>query len=512
MALNDITFQLGQGGKGRPLPGQDFISGMVFYCADGSLPAGLSTGNRVKQLFGISDAEAIGILDTHVGETKGTATITVTADGATGDTVTLTAAEPLGALVVLGTYVRAAGDTSTTLVAAGIVAAINAGTKTHGYSAANTAAVITLTARPGLGAFATTLSDSIVGTVALTLGAFSGGVGSVNDVWHYHISEYFRMQPQGNLWVGFYPVPGGAYSFSEVATLQNASRGTIRQFGLWLTKAFASGDATALDTQCKALVTAHKETIAWLAEDISAVEDISTLTDLSTLTANTVSVNISQDGAALGATLFAALGKSITNLGAALGAEALIKVSASIAQPISSLNISDGTENDVIAFANGVIVNDPNASDPTAMDNLLSTLNSCRYIFLRNFTGYAGSYFNDNHTAIAVSSDYAYRNDNRTIQKATRGVYAALIPILNSELDLNADGTMTNVQIEALITAADVPLKTMVTNTEISARAIIIDPTQNVTSTSQVVVQVQIVANGIARNILVPIGYKQSLS
>lgn len=511
MALNDIEFQLGQGGLGRPATGEDFISAMPFYCADSDLPSGLSTTNRAKQLFQIGDAEAIGILNTHVGEVKATGTITVTAFGATGDTAVLTSKEPLGVVAALGTYVRKVGDTTDTLVATGVAATINAGTSTHGYVAVAAAAIVTVTARPGLGVYATLLAATIVGTVAVTVVQFSGGVGSVNDVWHYHIQRFFVRNPKGVLYVGFYPIPG-SYTFSEVASLQNFGRAKIRQFGLWLSKAFAHGDATALDTMCKSLVTAHKETIAWLAEDISTVSDISTLYDLRLLTANTVSVNISQDGAALGATLFAAYGKSITNMGDALGAESLIGVSDSIAQPIASLNVSDGTENDVIAFANGVIINDPNASDPSAMDNLLSQMNDYRYIFLRNFTGYGGSYFNDNHTAIAKTSDYAYRNDNRTIQKATRGVYQALIPTLNGKLILNTDGTLTNTQLEALVNLADGPLLQMVIDKEISARAVIIDPTQNVTSTSLVVVQVQIIANGIARNILVPIGYKKSLS
>jgi len=33
MSLPNITFIKGQGGLGRPLPGQDYISGLLFYTA-----------------------------------------------------------------------------------------------------------------------------------------------------------------------------------------------------------------------------------------------------------------------------------------------------------------------------------------------------------------------------------------------------------------------------------------------------------------------------------------------
>jgi hypothetical protein len=41
MALNNVSFVLGQGGLGRPLPGQDYISGLTFYGS--TLPSGWSS-------------------------------------------------------------------------------------------------------------------------------------------------------------------------------------------------------------------------------------------------------------------------------------------------------------------------------------------------------------------------------------------------------------------------------------------------------------------------------------
>jgi len=509
MGLNNVKFNLGQGGLGRPLAGQDFISGLLFYTA--SLPSGFTTANRVKQFFSITDAEAAGILDTYADETPATGSYLVTAAGATGDTITFNVTEPFGIVVNLGTYTKAASEATAAAVAGAIVAVINAGTLTHGYTASLSTATIVITARKGLGVYpnsgtplAVALSSGA--TIAGTLTAFSGGAASKQAVWHYHISEYFRIQPQGNLYVGFFAVPN-PYTFVEITTMQNFANGLIRQIGVYKDgAAFAAGDLTAINTVCAGLVAAHKEIIAFYGADISTVTDISTLTDLSTFSNNYVSPVIGQDGAALGAALFYAYGKSITNLGATLGAVSLAKVSESIAW-VAKFNMSDGTELDTLAFANGKLF-----SDASITDNLLSNLQNYRYIFLRKFVGVAGSYFNEESTAISVSSDYAFISDNRTIQKATRGIYKSLVPALNSSFTLNSDGTIPDTSAGYFTTLAEVNLIQMIRDGEISAQKISINPTQNVASTNQIVIAAQIVKNGVARNIIVNIGYQQSIS
>ncbi len=160
--------------------------------------------------------------------------------------------------------------------------------------------------------------------------------------------------------------------------MQNYANGTIRQVGIFKdSAAYSAGDVDLIHGVCNSLVAAHKEIIAVYAADMAAVTDISTLADLSTKTANLVSVVIGQDGAALGAFLYLTTGKSVTTLGATLGAISLAKVSESIAW-VAKFNISDGQECDTLAFANGKLF-----SDATVTDGLLSALQDKRYIFLR---------------------------------------------------------------------------------------------------------------------------------
>lgn len=506
MSLNNITFNLGQGGLGRPLAGEDYISGLLFYSA--TLPSGFSSSDRVKQFFSVADAEAKGIVGNYADETQATGSLLVTAAGAAGDSVEIRVGEPLGSTVIIGNYVRSATDSTVNLVATGIAAAINAGTATHGYSATVATATVTIKARKGLGIFlnsGTPITYGIVGTVAFTVTQFTGGVASVFKTMHYHISEYFRIQPKGNLFVGIYAVPS-TYTFTEIATIQNFANGKIRQIGVFKNgAAFAGADITTINGVCSSLVAAHKEIVALYGADISAVSDISTLADLSALSANLVSAVIGQDGAALGAAIYYATGKSVTTLGATLGAVAKAKVSQSIAW-VAQFNISNGVECDVLAFANGV-----SFSNSSVTDGLLSALQDKRYIFLRKFVGVAGSYFNENSSAIAVSSDYAYIADNRTIQKATRGIYTNLAPALNSPIVLNADGTLSDEAIAYFTGLAQDPLIQMIRDAELSGQAVVINSTQNVLSTGTLIIAVNLVQVATGRNIQVNIGYSVSV-
>jgi hypothetical protein len=509
MALNDISFVKGAGGLGRALPGEDYYSGMLFF--NNTYPSGFSAANPVKAITSLSAAEALGITTDLGDEVKSTATILITNMGANGDKITMSVAEPLFAggtqVVSLGSYTKVAGDTLANNIATGAAAAINAGTATHGYSATVTTATVTILARKGVGVTLESpgvLSAVVTGTMTATTGNFSNGAASRRAIMHYHISEFFRVAPQGVLYLGVFPVPASTYTYTELATIQNYADGKIRQFGVYKDAVYAAAELTAIQTVCNTLDAEHKPVSnVLLAADIKAVTDLTTLASLATRTDHKTSVVISQDGAGKGANLFFLSKKSITNLGAALGAVALAKVSESIAW-ISRFNISSGTENEILAFANGTLY--------TAVDsNTLNVLNNYRYIFLRKFVGISGSYFNDSHTAVTPTSDYAYIENNRTIDKAIRGVYATLLPDLNGPLTLNADGTLNDNTIAALEADARPNLDQMVRDGEISAYVVTIDPAQNVLSTSKLVIAIKLVGVGVARNITVNIGYTISL-
>ena len=498
---NQIVFNRGQGGLGRPLTGEDFISGLLLYTD--TLPSGFGTSDRIKEVFSLEDAEDLGITNTNIGETKATGTVTITGAGAAGDTVEVKVNNGLTS-VSLGVGTVPATPTVTT-VAVAIVAAINALTLTHGYTATNIAGAITLVAPPssGVGANSYVISTVIVGTATNTLVQFAGGVASLMNNFHYHISEYFRLQPKGDLYIGIYAVPG-SYTFDEVVTIQNYAQGKIRQMGVFVTSAaFATSQVNSLQGQATTLQTNNKPLSIIYQGDFSAVSDLSTLSDLRLLTDKNVSVTIGQDYGATGFALYRATGKSIGVLGAVLGAVSFSAVNESISW-VGKFNVAN-VELDSLAFANGT-------NYRTLSDGSINNIDAKGYIFARKHIGIDGSYFNDSPTAIAVSNDFAYVENNRTIDKAIRNMRTLLLPALSSPIKVNADGTLTDDSIGYFSSLAKRALEQMERDNEVSAYTVTINPAQNVISTSKITIAVLIVPIGVARTIEVNVSFTTQIS
>ena len=511
MAISDITFIKGQGGLGTPLPGEDFISGLLFYTANANLPSGFSTTNRIKSFGSIQDAEQAGITLDYSDATAATATLTITAIGADGNTLNISINTPSVSgvtLINLGTYKKVASDSTVTLVAASITDIINSGSSIHGYTATAAAGVITIKAPKSSGIYLNTgtpIIVSITGTIAATLVQFTGGTFSLKAAWYYHIKEYFRMQPSGVVFVGFFPIPS-TYDFTEIQTMQVFADGKIRQMGIYK-------DGTTPSTSDMGLIQGVLITLEDLKMPISSVlytanmasiTDLTTLTDLNLLNCPGVSFVIAQDAAGLGNFLYITSGKSITTLGATLGTIALSSVSESIGNP-SRFNISDGFECDTVNFANGQAVK-------TSTQSLLNRLDNYRYIFLLKRVGVkSGTFFNNSYTAVTSTSDYAFIYRNRTIDKAKRGLYSTIVLDIQSQIVINQDGTIKASSIEFFKREAERPLSQMVRDGELSAFDVLIKPNQPVLSTGKLIITINLVPIGIANDITVNIGFTNKI-
>ena len=327
MAVNEIVINRGEGGLGNPLPGEDYISGIVFYLANANLPSGFTTSDRIKQVASIAETEALGI-------TKGSAT---------------------------------------------------------------------------------------------------------NGVLWYHIDQFFKANPKGILYIGIFD--NTSVDLSKIEDVQTFANGKIRQIGVFDTTTFATSAVTSLQTSANNLQNLHQPLNVIYAGDISGVSDLSTLTDLRTLNSKNVSVVIGQDGDADGKALFVSEGYSITTLGATLGTISKAAVNESIAW-IRAFNIVQGSEHDVPAFANGDLYRDKKS--------LESGIDSKGYIYIKNFTGVAGAYHSDSYTSTLVTSDFATIENNRTIDKAVRGIRTFMLPNLSGPLVVDANsGKLSQDTIDA---------------------------------------------------------------
>ncbi len=512
MAANDVIFNKGKGGLGRQLAGTDYISGMLFYSA--TLPSGFNSSNRIKVIYSVEDAENLGITGTSSDATASTATFLVTNKGAAGDTHKLTCAiidstNPTPSKSALGTvtlcnYTQVTADVSSTSTAADRLAAeINLGTPTHGFTATVNTATVTITAPKNQGIFlnsGTPYVSTIVGTLAGTLTQnVVAGVASEVDIMYYHISEYFRIQPKGKLYVGIYAT-ADATTFASVTLMQNFAQGEIKQLGIYQkTTAFATSQTTTLQAVLDALETNHKtiSSVVYQAE-ISGTADLTTLANLKLLSNKNVSVAIGQDGDNDGFTLFKATGKSIGSMGTELGAISLAKVNESIAW-VAKFNVASA-EYDVLAFANGTLYT-------SLSDGSIINLEDYGYNYIKKYVGLTGSYFTKPNTCIALTSDYTYVYNNRVIDKSIRGLRAALLPQLASPLVVNADGTLSEDTIGFFNSLCDRSLEVMQRDFELSAFEVTIDPAQDVLSDNELTIAVKLVPVGVADTITVNIGF-----
>ena len=391
MALNKVTFNINTSGLGTPLASKDHISGLVFY--NDTLPSGFGTTDRIKTVFSLAEAEALGIIE---------------------------------------------------------------GSVAHGVE------------------------------------------------W-YHIREFFEKQPKGELWLGYFDEPVGTPDFVEVKTLQDTALGEIRQVGVFYVGAvFATSQVGALQAVADTLKSENKPLSILYGPDISGTTDLSTLPDLTALTASSVSVCIGQDGGAKGSALAISTAKSVTDLGAKLGAVSFANVNESISYYLKFPMVTDGSEFDVAHLANGDNFN-------LLSTALLESIDDKGYLFLVKEVGISGTFNNDSYTSVSVTNDLSTIENNRTIDKATRNLRTFIVPRLGSPLFVNEDGTLREDTIKTFKALGDRALAPMEADGELSAYEVIINASQNVVSTSKLEISVKLVPVGVAREIVINLGFVPSL-
>jgi hypothetical protein len=340
--------------------------------------------------------------------------------------------------------------------------------------------------------------------VAETLGITSDDASVNIKIMHYHIKELFRINPDAILFVGIFAVPVGAHTFSEVTTLRNFTAGKMRQLGVWTSKAYAVGDPGVLQGMYNDSFTEFAPVEILYSPNLDGVIDAN-VPDLVALADPNVHVLIAQDGGNLGKDLYVAADVfSVGVIGAALGATSLAKVHENIGW-VEKFNMAEeGGELDVPALSNGSLV--------SALANNLTksggTLDTKRLIFIKKYPGITGSYFNDSHGACPPSSDFAYMEDNRAIDKAIRGIYANLLPKVNGPVLLDkTTGKLSQEYVTFLQLEAGKALEQMEKDGELSGFAVTIDPDQDVNATNKIVVNISNVKVGVSRNFDINIGY-----
>lgn len=545
MSAPNVTVNRTNGGIGRQANGSDYYSGLLFYLKSTStLPTGFAT-QQIQSLNSINDLVALGIDGKSGDEVQATSTITMSNAGGSGDTLTLSLAQPSVddltqiTTYTLVSYTTVTGDTTSTTFATNLAAAINANTTNNGgYTATHSSSTVIIKAPVGLGNAINTIAPSKTGTAAsaASLAAFTGGKGSEQDIIYYHVKEAFRVQgilngkQQGQIWVGVYletSSPSTYANFTEVATMQSYTNGQIKQIGVYATGAtFAQSHVTSLNAQAATLAAQNQPLAIIYQGDFSSFvaansETIKSIPDTHTFNAAYVQCIVGQDGGNLGNRMFNRCGYSIGCLGTTVGAWALAGVQQSIINR-AIFNVVDTLEFTKLAWANGVLLSQSGAGLSADID----AVDALGYVFLRNESSpvssalFGGVFFNNDSMCVTQTSDYAYIPNIRTINKAAVGVRAAILPALGGNVYFNTDGTLTVDSINYLQHLGDTVIGgksgsttgSMASAGEISDGQTIINPTQNVQSTNTVAITMKIVQAGIARYIVINIGFAASLT
>lgn len=523
MSEPKIIFNLAQGGLGRTLPGYDHYSSFIAYQKAASLTAGYSSiGNKIYT--SITDAENDGVIDTCVEATAATSAQAITAVGTDGDTITWTWTDWDGTVITLGSYTKVTADSTVTLVKTAAVAAINALTYATGWSAtAGSTGAWTLTAPKKSGVYPNTksITTTIVGGITTTSGALSGGTKSPLAIWHYQIDEFFRGNQNGILYfaIKLDLTSQSATAFntqviSDVSAVQaafsllNVEAAGARQTTIYNPdRTFATTTLDALKTARTTLEGIYSNSVFWLVMDTSALA-LTAFANTRALSDDGCSSLISQSSSGKGKELYYTQQNVIGSAGLALGIESACTVSQSIGD-VGFFNLSNGIECNTVQFMDVSFSDETTlrATSPTTLD----LIDSYGYVYMKKYPNKIGSYFVEGNCAVTISSDYAMRETNRTIDKMIRNIYSQVIGLLNSKNKLNANGTLSDSARAAYKTATAVALDQMERDGDISASIIIVSTTEVVATTNNVPITVKAVSTAIARQITYTIGFTNSI-
>lgn len=142
----------------------------------------------------------------------------------------------------------------------------------------------------------------------------------------------------------------------------------------------------------------------------------------------------------------------------------------------------------------------------TVTETDLDVLNDKGYTFLRQHTGIDGFYFNDSATSAPIDDDYAYLEDGRVMDKASRIARQVYTNELLDDIELNDNGTLSAAVVKYFQSVIQTSIASQMAG-EISNVTAFADPSQNVASTDQIKVSIEITRIGKARKIVAEIGF-----
>lgn len=335
---------------------------------------------------------------------------------------------------------------------------------------------------------------------------------------HHHIDEFFRVSPEGNLFV---ILDDGNLTNAQIKTVLRDNP-SIKTCGVVRNAAAAPADMDAYVSGYQTMINelrAENRNIATLLVEGSVFDKatlISAYPDVRSYEAPNVSVVIAQDP------IIRAVKseyQTYAAIGTALGAISVRNVN----ENIGSIDIEQkpgiykGSSNYSLSSPSRQRFLSAGLQDGRTFGELLpaeiEALNSKGFIFIGSYNGYGGLYFNDSHTATTETSDYARMENNRVWDKAADLVRAVLLPRVKSNLAKDPQtGFIREIDAKELEIIAEKALERMISSGEISGASVYVNPSQVLTSDTPLVIKGQLVFNNIIHEITFDLGLTNKIS
>lgn len=335
---------------------------------------------------------------------------------------------------------------------------------------------------------------------------------------HHHIDEFFRINPNGNLFVA---LDSGTLTDEMVKAILKANS-EISMVGYVRNAADAIVDFPAYLAGKQALIDglrAENRNIAVAVVEgnvFAAGTAVAAYDDLRDEAHENIAVVICQDP------IIAAVKAAYANyaaIGAVLGGLSVRGVHENLGsvdienKPASFKGLRDYplTDKARSRWLSASLQNGVAFSSLTAAE--IKALNDKAYIFAGNYNGYAGIFFSDSHTTIEAASDYSRIENNRTWDKAANLLRYALLPRVKSNLSTDPDtGAISAVEASELEELGKNAIRTMVTAGELSGMDVYVDPAQTLADDQPLQVKAQLVKNNIIHEISIDLGLTNKLS
>lgn len=333
-----------------------------------------------------------------------------------------------------------------------------------------------------------------------------------NDVLvHHHIDEFFRISPDGTLYI---VLADATFDAAKIKTLIR-DNSEIKFFGVVRNSATAVVLATEIakyQTIVTDLAADNIRIDAALIEgnEFNDATLISAYANLRATNNDRVSVVIAQDPIIRGLKTqyenYAAIGSvlgglSVRRVNESLGSVDIDrKPEAYKGQPDYPLTNANRKRWLDAVLQSGVSVDGLSNAEKQALTDK-------GYIYVGSYTGYAGFFFNASPTCSFISSDYAFIQNNRVWNKAARAIHTALMPRIKGNLLKEPEtGFIREIEATELEAIALRALNPMVSEEEVSAAEVYINPNQQLDETTPLVVRVKLTINDIIYSIDVQLG------